>query len=109
MDSRAKGIRVDSDSSPTIFDLLLEPNPEKGYEVPTLDEIVDEAFLFMIAGIDNTSIVMAVGTFHILRNEEVLAKLREELRGILKDNGARLRWRHVSSLPYLVSQPPQRR
>ena len=60
----------------------------------------------MIAGIDNTALAMSVATFHILRNEEVLAKLREELQGILKENGGggsgRFRGKDVSNMPYLV-------
>ena len=84
---------------------MLQPDPKKGYEVPTLEDLVDDAFLFLIAGSDTTAYTLSVGTFHILDNEEVLARLRAELKEAPKDTHGTFIWKDLVNLPYLVRPP----
>lgn len=81
---------------------MLEPDPKKGYDVPTLEELVDAAFLFLLAGSDTTSFTLSVATFHILQNKDVLARLRAELKEASRDTHGAFIWKELINLPYLV-------
>jgi cytochrome P450 len=81
---------------------MLEPDPKKGYEVPTLEELVDDAFVFLAAGSDTTAYTLSVATFHILQNKEVLARLRAELKEASRDTRGMFIGRDLANLPYLV-------
>ncbi|KAJ5991650.1 cytochrome P450 [Penicillium canescens] len=98
---RAQGITTMTNGRPTLFDVLLAENPDKNYKVPANSELIDQAFLFAIAGTDTTSMATTFAIFHILSNPEVLHTLREELRSasaIIKDEFS---YRDVRKLPYL--------
>jgi cytochrome P450 len=87
----------------TLFDLLLQPSPENSYTVPPAGEMVDHAFLFLLAGIDTTSTVLTFATHFILSSPDVLERLQSELHGakpFIEDN---FDFKKVRRLPYLVS------
>lgn len=102
MARREKGIRQTDDGRDTVFDLLLEPNDEKSYQVPDMNGLVDEAFLFLIAGADSTAYTTACATYYILTQEDILSKLKTELSGVPRDDNGRLDCQIIQSLPYLV-------
>lgn len=87
-----------------MFDLLLQPNDQKGYQVPGMTELVDEAFLLLVAGSDTTAYSIACTTYYILTHDDVLAKLKEELNGVPRHADGRLDCRNIQTLPYLVSR-----
>ncbi|KAJ6024766.1 cytochrome P450 [Penicillium herquei] len=100
---RAKGVSIMENGRPTLFDVLLTDNPDKRYKVPSNNDLIDQAFLFAIAGTDTTSMATTFAIFHILSNPKVLEKLREELQGasgIIKDE---YNYREVKQLPYLTA------
>ena len=99
---REKGITQTEDGRETIFDVLLEPNPDKGYEVPKLEQLVDEAFLFLVAGSDTTAYSIACTTFYLLTDKERLTKLRKELKLLPRASDGHLDLANVMGLPYLV-------
>lgn len=86
----------------TVFDVMLESDQEKGFIVPETDELVDEAFLFLVAGTGSTSHTMSCTVFYILTHKEVLKTLRAELKAITQEECEELSWPVLSSLPYLV-------
>ena len=100
---RDRGLLQSKDGSTTLFDLVLEPDEKKGYEVPTLEKLVDEAFLFLVAGSDTTAYTMSCATFYLLNDQECLARLRAELQGVPRDTHGRFEWKELANLPYLVS------
>ncbi|KAJ5636384.1 cytochrome P450 [Penicillium longicatenatum] len=100
-----KGILQTEDGRDTVFDLLLESNDQKNYKVPDMTELVDEAFLFLIAGSDTTAYSMACATYYILTHEDVLSKLKTELSEIPRHDDGRLDCKNLQSLPYLVGMP----
>ncbi|KAJ5656590.1 cytochrome P450 [Penicillium longicatenatum] len=102
---REKGILQTEDGRDTVFDLLLESNDQKNYKVPDMTELVDEAFLFLIAGSDTTAYSMACATYYILTDEDVLSKLKTELSEIPRHDDGRLDCKNLQSLPYLVGMP----
>lgn len=99
---REKGALQTEDGRDTVFDLLLEPNDEKSYQVPDMTGLIDEAFLFVIAGADSTAYTMACATYYILTQEDVLSKLKTELSGVPRHDNGRLDCKNIQSLPYLV-------
>ena len=103
MDRRAKGIYTDDKKRAVMFDLLLKPDDKRGFKPLNLEQLIDEAFLFLVAGIDTTSYALSCATFHILHTPGVLTKLREELLRVSGREKGRFEWKHVQNLPYLVS------
>lgn len=104
-DRREKGIKTDQDGNLTLIDVLLEPNPDKNYQVPALEDLIDDTFAFTAAGVDTTAYTLSYAIFYILRNEGVVEKIREELRGVPRDTTGKFEWKHVSTLPYLAGDP----
>lgn len=102
---REKGVMTDQDGNLTLIDVLLEPNPEKNYQVPALKNLIDDIFIFVMAGVDTTAYTLSCATFYLLSNESALEKLRKELRGVPTDAAGRFEWKHVANLPYLARDP----
>lgn len=100
---REKGVTTDDDGNSTLLDVLLEPSPDKSYEVPAMKDLIDHTFTFVGAGVDTTAYTLSFAIFYILRNEGVLEKLRKELHGFPRDTSGRFEWKHVSNLPYLTA------
>lgn len=80
----------------TIFDTLIDPSlpPEER----SLERLVDAGFELMTAGIDSAASTMAFTLYHLLSNEDILAKLRHEL----DQNPQSTEWSDLEKLPYLV-------
>ncbi|KAJ5713105.1 uncharacterized protein N7483_010286 [Penicillium malachiteum] len=98
---REKGILQTDDGRDTMFDVLLEPNGEKNYQVPDMNSLIDEAFVFMLAGADSTAYTAAYATYYILTFKDVLFKLKIELSRIPRHENGRLDCKNIQSLPYL--------
>jgi cytochrome P450 len=93
-----------SDDCPSVFHALLSPEgKDEKYVVPTVDEIKDEATTFFGAAADTTGSAMTVGTFHVVSNPEIYARLRKELEDAFPDPDTRLDYLKLEPLPYLVS------
>ena len=86
--------------------MLLEPNPEKKYRVPGLEELIDQGFLFLVAGSDTTAYSLACATYYILTHKEVLERLTAELRQDYSRTVSNPDWNYINQLPYLVSGFP---
>lgn len=81
---------------------MLESDQSKGFIVPEADELIDEAFLFLVAGTGSTSHTMSCAVFYILTHNNVLETLRAELKAVTQEECGELSWPVLSSLPYLV-------
>jgi cytochrome P450 len=103
---RQNNVFAEEDGTITMFDLLLETKPGKDYNVPEMEQLIDEAFLFLAAGVDTTACTLAHATYYILSDDDILAKLRAELKGVPRDVNGNFEWRHLANLPYLVRRPP---
>ena len=85
-----------------MFDLLLEDNLNKGHHRLSLEQLIDEALIFLTAGTDSTSYSLSAATFHVLHTPVVLQRLQEELCSIPRGERGRIEWRSVQNLPYMV-------
>lgn len=64
---------------------------------------MDEGFILVGAGGETTAQTLAVLTFHLLNNPQVLRKLQEELDHAMPDPEQQIPWQQLEQLPYLVS------
>ena len=103
MERREKGIFTDDHERTAMFDLLLESNGEKGSQRLDWEQLIDEAFVFISAGIDTTGYTLSCATFYILHTPGVMAKLREELLRVPVPEDGRFEWKYVQNMPYVLS------
>ena len=50
----------------------------------TIDDLVDDYFTFLVAGIETTAITMAVTLFYLANNHDILSKVRNEVDSVIK-------------------------
>ncbi len=84
----------------TIFEALLDsdlPPQEK-----TVDRLLGEGFILVGAGGETTAHTLAVLSFHLLNNPEILKKLRAELVEVMPDPCSPVSWQQLEQLPFLV-------
>ena len=103
IDRREKGIYTDDNDRAVMFDLLLESNDQKGFQRLSMEQLIDEALIFVSAGTDTTAYALSCATFYILHTPGVMSKLREELLRVPIREEGRFMWRDVQNLPYMVS------
>ncbi|XP_015516411.2 cytochrome P450 6k1 isoform X1 [Neodiprion lecontei] len=65
------------------------------------DSLVGTAALFLAAGFETTSTIMAFGLYELALHPDVQSKLREEIRTAMANNGGDITYRMINSLPYL--------
>ena len=85
----------------TIFEELLVsdlPPQEK-----SVDRLVDEGLVVMAGGGEPTAHTLAVMSFHLINNPDILTKLKAELAEAMPDPTQILSCTRLEQLPYLVS------
>jgi cytochrome P450 len=87
---------------PNLFEVLLTPLDE-GYEVPTPDQIKDEAVSVLAAAADTTGNAMTVAAYYVANDPEIHSKLYAELVKAFPDPNATLDYLTLESLPYLTA------
>ncbi|KAF6227938.1 hypothetical protein HO133_007666 [Letharia lupina] len=103
MERREKGRYTDDNDRTVMFDLLLESNSEKDFQRLSLEQLIDEALIFITAGTDTTAYALSCATFRILHTPGVLAKLQEELGRVPLGKEGRFEWKYVQNLPYMTA------
>lgn len=68
-------------------------------EIKTIEHLVNEARVLVIAGTVTTSHILTVLTFYVVNNPNILTRLQEELATLTKEEQS---WRHLEKLPFLV-------
>ncbi|KAL0570420.1 hypothetical protein V5O48_011534 [Marasmius crinis-equi] len=83
-----------------IFDVWLDKgNGENPWIVPK-SQIIDECASMQFAGSDTVGNACMIGTFHLLKNRMVLAKLRRELDALAEEQ---MTYEVLEKLPYLTA------
>ncbi|KAJ5416866.1 uncharacterized protein N7487_000416 [Penicillium crustosum] len=96
---------------------LLQNNKSSNSETPTVMEVMcghsmpedmrgatrlsNEGFSLIIGGTETTARSLVIAAFHILDNESIKTRLREELRTVMPTPESRPTWRQLEQLPYL--------
>jgi hypothetical protein len=88
-----------------LYHHLLRVRPTKGRSrIPTRAELLGEANSILFAGSDTVANACIVGTFRVLDNKAVHAKLFAELDEAWPDKESPLSYETLEKLPYLVLQ-----
>ena len=66
----------------------------------TIDDLVDDYLVFLIAGMETTAITMAITLFYLANNSKILAKVREEIDSVA-ERGQMLEFEDVNKLVYM--------
>ncbi|KAG6872652.1 hypothetical protein C0995_007982 [Termitomyces sp. Mi166 len=77
--------------------------PKEGQNVPSRESLIDEAKTMIAAGSDTVGNTCTLGTFHVLSNPEIHAKLTNELRDAWTDRDAKVGFERLEKLPYLTA------
>jgi cytochrome P450 len=86
----------------SIFAALMNPDATEGHVVPTLEQMIDEAFVFLGAAADTTGSAMTCATYNVLSNPDIYRKVREEIRSVYPNPHVEMEWVVLARLPYLV-------
>lgn len=90
-----------SDHRPTVFDTALNPDLGKGRIRPTIDELSADSLLLLMAGTDTTAHALTIATYNVLREPNVLRKLKAELRAAILNKDSWAECAELEKLPYL--------
>lgn len=63
----------------TIFHQLLNPRATEGHIVPSVDELKDEAYIFVAAVADTTGNAKTIAAYNIISNKTIYSRLVAEL------------------------------
>lgn len=88
-----------------MFDINLNPNLEKGQFTPTVDEMAADAFALLIAGTDTTASSMVTIIWRLLRDPQIIERLKAELRRVMPGREDTVDGAELEKLPYLVRKP----
>jgi cytochrome P450 len=68
-----------------------------------LERLSDEGNILIGAGSETTAQILAVLSYYLISNPDVLEKLRKELETVMPDPNTPVKWQQLEQLPYLVS------
>lgn len=68
----------------------------------TVSRLTDEGNVLIEAGAETTAATLAVLSFHLLDNPDMLAKLRVELDNVYIEPDTKVTWKQLEKLPYLT-------
>lgn len=86
---------------PCIFEALLTPADD--YEIPTPDQIKDEAYAILNAASDTTGNAMTVAAYNVVSDPGVYRNLTAELKAAFPNANKKLDFLKLEKLPYLLS------
>ncbi|KIW82858.1 hypothetical protein Z517_02101 [Fonsecaea pedrosoi CBS 271.37] len=97
-----RAIRTEKRRKDTIFAQILSSDlPE---EELSDERLVDEGVLIATAGSETTAWAVTITTYHVMKNPDVLAKMRAELAGVEVPPGDPVApWTSLEKLPYLTA------
>ncbi|KAJ4359692.1 uncharacterized protein N0V89_000248 [Didymosphaeria variabile] len=73
---------------PTMFDLMLNPNTEKGQVTPPKAEMVADGTLMIVAGTDTTANTLGTILFHVTQSPSISSRLLSELKTAIPDRNS---------------------
>lgn len=90
---------------PIVYRALIRPE-KANTPVPSRASLLEEAIALVIAGTDTTGSTLTVGTYQILKNPEIYARLKAELMEAWPNLNDRPTAADLEKLPYLVNKSP---
>jgi cytochrome P450 len=87
---------------PTIYHQLLNKEANKNGVIPEAASLYEEAQALMFGGTDTTGNALMLGTFHMLENQGLLKRLKEELHIYWPNPDKTPRFEDLQKLRFLV-------
>ncbi|EPS36574.1 hypothetical protein H072_9827 [Dactylellina haptotyla CBS 200.50] len=88
----------------TVFEVLLSGNEEKGYEVPSLNALKEEAWGFLAAGSETTAAALSNGLYEACKVPKIQDKVYGELLAEFPDiDTDTISYKRLLQLPYLTA------
>ena len=84
-----------------MFDIALNPDARKSRPELTVDQLSADTLLLLLAGTDTTSLTLAMATYRLLRDPNILRKLQAELREAMPRKDMQLEYAELEKLPFL--------
>ncbi|KAK2747805.1 hypothetical protein FQN57_001835 [Myotisia sp. PD_48] len=94
--------REEKPRRPTIFHQLLDPEFMKGEQVPTVEQLKDEAYIIVAAAADTTGNAMTIAAYNVVTNPEIYKRLTQELVQAFPNPDAEMDFLTLEKLPYLT-------
>lgn len=94
--------KPDTSPYPIIYRALLGPVKPRDAYVPSRASLLEEAVALVIEGTDTTGATLTIGTYQILRNPKVYAKIKAEILEAWPKLDQRPKASELEKLPYLV-------
>uniref|UniRef100_L2G406 Cytochrome p450 n=1 Tax=Colletotrichum fructicola (strain Nara gc5) TaxID=1213859 RepID=L2G406_COLFN len=91
---------VQMSQNTVLFSLLSSNLPA---EEKTIERLSGEANVFLAAGTETTATVLSLCTYRLLKNPDIVVKMRAELLAVVKDPQALPDWFVLEQLPYLTA------
>lgn len=88
----------------TIFHQFL--NPEFMKEIPTVEQLKDEAYIVVAAAADTTGNAMTTGLYNTVSSPRIYAAVTAELREAFPDPNGDIDFVTLEKLPYFVRHHP---
>lgn len=90
------------DKKQTIFNALVDPDLPQ--QERTVDRLTEEGMIVLGAGAETTANTLTMGAYHLMKNPNVLLRLREELKStVMPAPNSRPTWKELEQLPYLTA------
>lgn len=84
----------------SIVDALAAPSmPE---HMRTTERIMHEGFSLVIGGTETTARALSIGIYHLLADDAIRTKLREELKQVMPTPNSQPTWNQLEKLPLMV-------
>ncbi|XP_011705721.1 PREDICTED: cytochrome P450 9e2-like [Wasmannia auropunctata] len=88
---------------PDMIHLLMQSRYKEGDSVHkmSLDDIVSQAFIFFLAGFENTAILMCFVAHELAVNRDIQDRLRQEVQQHLTDGNGEISYESLSKMTYM--------
>ncbi|XP_011150775.1 cytochrome P450 9e2 [Harpegnathos saltator] len=87
---------------PDMLQLMMESRGKKeGRQDLTIDDMTSQAFIFFLAGFDNTSTLMCFAAHEIAVNDDVYKRLQSEIDQVLEETNGQVSYETINNMEYL--------
>nr|XP_034180232.1 cytochrome P450 9e2-like [Osmia lignaria] len=80
--------------------LLMQARHDEKHQI-TIEDIVAQAFIFFLAGFDSSSTAMCHATYLLALNQDVQARLRDEVDRYLEEENGKISYESLSKMKYM--------
>lgn len=91
-----------SSTHQTLFEKILSPEAKATTRIPSVVELRNDAYTFLVGGTDTTAWAITLTIWHVARNPKIHARLLEELQTVMPNPEDEVDSNTLEKLPLLV-------